>query len=618
MKKYLFLLISFTTFSQVKLPSIVSNGMVLQRDTPLKIWGWAKPGQKVTVQFKGQKLHTLTDSKGNWQTKLSATSAGGPYVIQVNDIEIKDILFGDVWLCSGQSNMVINMERVKEKYPEDIASANFPQIRHFFLPTSVSKVEALDQLPASSWLSVNPENVLKMGAVSYFFARELYQKYQVPIGIINASVGGSPIESWISEEGLKPFPDFQKDTTKAPTAAAVSVKSADRGLTEKWADPLYKPKGWKRFTIPGFWEDQGLHELNGVVWFRREIEIPASLEGLTAKLFLGRIVDADQVFVNGVQVGNITYQYPPRRYEIKSGLLKTGKNVLVIRVTNTAGKGGFVPDKRYEMIVGHQSFDLQGDWSYKVGEVFPPKKDMPAAPMYTPTSLYNAMIAPLLPISLKGIVWYQGESNVGKPEIYEHLLPALAKDWRTQFKQSEIPFLYVQLPGFQDRTFLPTESAMAVLREGQLKSLSIPNSGMAVALDLGEWNDIHPLNKKPIGERLSKIARKLAYQESIVSSGPIYQSNQIEGHQIRLFFRELGSGLAINQTDEDELMYFSIAGKDKKFVWAKAKIDQNNVLVWSDEIKEPMYVRYAWADNPEGANLINKEGFPASPFRTDF
>jgi sialate O-acetylesterase len=377
------------------------------------------------------------------------------------------------------------------------------------------------------------------------------------------------------------------------------------------------PKGWKRYAIPGFWEDQGLRDLNGVVWFRREIEIPASLAGAPAKLFMGRIVDADQVFVNGEQVGNVTYQYPPRRYMVKNGLLKAGKNLVVIRVTNTAGKGGFVPDKRYEMIVGDRSIDLQGDWEYKVGEVFPPVVEKPAPSAYTPTALFNAMIAPFTAYTLKGFVWYQGESNVGKPQVYEQLLPTLAKDWRTKFKQPDLPFLYVQLPGFQDRNFLPSESNMAVLREGQLKGLSIPRSAMAVTLDLGEWNDIHPLTKKPIGERLALAARKIAYGENIVSSGPIYESNAIEGNRIRIRFRETGSGLAINKTDEDELTYFAIAGKDKKFVWAKAIIERNTVVVWSDEVAEPMFVRYGWADNPEGANLINVEGLPASPFRTD-
>lgn len=617
MKKIFFLLLSFAAFSEVKLPSLVSNGMVLQRDMPVKIWGWANPGEKVNVTFKGKKIRAIGDSKGNWACTLPATPAGGPYEITINEKSVKDVLFGDVWLCAGQSNMVINMERVKEKYPADIASANNPKIRNFFIPTAISKVDARTDLPASSWLPVTPENVLQMGAVSYFFARDLYAQYQVPIGIINSSVGGTPIESWISEAGLKEFPAYLKDTTHASAVPPAPRKSTDRGLTEKWANPAYVPKGWKRFSIPGFWEDQGLRDLNGVVWFRREIEIPSSLAGLPAKLFMGRIVDADQVFVNGEQVGNITYQYPPRRYNVKNGLLKSGKNLIIIRVTNTAGKGGFVPDKPYELIVGDQTVDLQGDWTYKVGEVFPPILEKPAPSNFTPTALYNAMIAPFTSYSLKGFVWYQGETNVWKPEIYEQLLPALAKDWRTQFKQPDIPFLYVQLPGFQDRTMLPAESNMAVLRDGQLKSLSIPRSGMAVTLELGEWNDIHPLTKKPIGERLALAARKLAYGEDIVSSGPIYESNQIEGNRIRIRFRETGSGLSINKTDEDELMQFAIAGKGKKFVWAKAIIERNTVVVWSDEITEPMYVRYAWADNPEGANLINVEGLPASPFRTD-
>ncbi len=617
MKKLLFLLLSFSAFADVKLPSLVSNGMVLQRDIPVKIWGWANPGEKVTVSFKGKKIRSSADAMGNWSATLPATPAGGPYEILVNEIRLQDVLFGDVWLCSGQSNMVLNMERVKEKYSTDIASANYPQIRNFFIPTAISKIDVKQDLPASSWLPVNPENVLLMGAVSYFFARDLYAKYQVPIGIINSSVGGTPIESWISEDGLKEFPAYMKDTTHTSASPPAPRKSADRGLSEKWASPAYLPKGWKRYAIPGFWEDQGLRDLNGVVWFRREIEIPSSLAGMPAKLFMGRIVDADQVFVNGEQVGNVTYQYPPRRYTVKNGLLKAGKNLVVIRVTNTSGKGGFVPDKQYELIVGNQTIDLQGDWEYKVGEVFPPVTEKPAPSAYTPTALYNAMIAPFLPYSLKGFVWYQGESNVGKPGVYESLLPALANDWRTKFKQPELPFLYVQLPGFQDRNFLPSESNMAVLREGQLKSLSIPRSAMAVTLDLGEWNDIHPLTKKPIGERLALAARKIAYGENIVSSGPIYESNAIEGNRIRIRFRETGSGLAIKKTDEVELTYFAIAGKDKKFVWAKAIIERNTVVVWSDEVAEPMYVRYGWADNPEGANLINVEGLPASPFRTD-
>ncbi len=617
MKKLLFLLLSFSAFADVKLPSLVSNGMVLQRDIPVKIWGWANPGEKVTVSFKGKKIRSSADAMGNWSATLPATPAGGPYEILVNEIRLQDVLFGDVWLCSGQSNMVLNMERVKEKYSTDITSANYPQIRNFFIPTAISKIDVKQDLPSSSWLPVNPENVLLMGAVSYFFARDLYAKYQVPIGIINSSVGGTPIESWISEDGLKEFPAYMKDTTHTSASPPAPRKSADRGLSEKWASPAYLPKGWKRFAIPGFWEDQGLRDLNGVVWFRREIEIPSSLAGMPAKLFMGRIVDADQVFVNGEQVGNVTYQYPPRRYTVKNGLLKAGKNLVVIRVTNTSGKGGFVPDKQYELIVGNQTIDLQGDWEYKVGEVFPPVTEKSAPSAYTPTALYNAMIAPFLPYSLKGFVWYQGESNVGKPGVYESLLPALANDWRTKFKQPELPFLYVQLPGFQDRNFLPSESNMAVLREGQLKSLNIPRSGMAVTLDLGEWNDIHPLTKKPIGERLALAARKIAYGENIVSSGPIYESNAIEGNRIRIRFRETGSGLAIKKTDEDELTYFAIAGKDKKFVWAKAIIERNTVVVWSDEVAEPMYVRYGWADNPDGANLINVEGLPASPFRTD-
>jgi sialate O-acetylesterase len=360
-----------------------------------------------------------------------------------------------------------------------------------------------------------------------------------------------------------------------------------------------------------------------VVWFRKEIDLPASAAGAAAKLFMGRIVDADQVYVNGVQVGNITYQYPPRRYEVKPGILKEGKNLVVVRVTNTAGKGGFVPDKPYYLAVGDKKIDLKGEWQYKVGDVFIPGRSGgggggPISQQNIPTALYNAMIAPFINYPIKGILWYQGEANTGKAEEYAKLLPALAYDLRNKFNDPSLPFIYVQLPGFMEMQYVPSESQWATLRESQLLTLSVPNSAMVVAIDLGEWNDIHPLNKKLVGERLALAARKLAYGENnLVSSGPLYQSATIEGNKIRINFTNTGSGLMVKTDNEDELTYFAIAGADKKFVWAKAKIENNTVVVWSDDVTQPMYVRYAWADNPDGANLYNKEGLPASPFRTD-
>ncbi|MES2329835.1 MAG: sialate O-acetylesterase [Bacteroidota bacterium] len=627
--------------AQVKLPTLISDNMVLQRDADIKVWGWAAKGEAVTVSFNNRSYKAVTDAEGKWAVVLPKMKAGGPYKMDIkasNELHIDNILFGDVWLCSGQSNMVVNMERVKEKYPDEIASANYPEIRNFFIPTLADATKPHEDLPPGKWMVGSPKNVLEFGAASYFFAKSIYLKNHIPIGIINSSVGGTPIEAWISEEGLKEFPDLLKAAARFKDTAFINGMSrraaagnanrqprveTDKGLTgpAKWFSVDYVPQGWKNIIIPGFWADQGIKGLNGVVWYRREINVPASMTGTAAKLFMGRIIDADQVYVNGVQVGNITYQYPPRRYTVAENLLKEGKNLIVVRVTNTAGKGGFVPDKPYYLTANGQSIDLKGEWQYKVGDVFIPGRGGgggggPISQQNTPTALYNAMIAPMINYPVKGMLWYQGEANTGKPEEYRKLLPALINDWRNKWNSPSLPFYYVQLPNFMEMQYLPSESQWAVLRESELQSLSVPNTAMAVAIDLGEWNDIHPLNKKDVGERLALPARRFVYGETnLVSSGPIYQSATIENNKIRVTFSNTGSGL-INKGGE-ELTYFAIAGADKKFVWAKATIENNTVVVWSDEIKQPMYVRYAWADNPDGANLYNKEGLPASPFRTD-
>jgi sialate O-acetylesterase len=310
----------------------------------------------------------------------------------------------------------------------------------------------------------------------------------------------------------------------------------------------------------------------------------------------------------------VTYQYPPRRYEIKPGILHAGKNLLVIRVSNSAGKGGFVPDKRYELLLGEKTISLVGNWQYKVGDVWNPNPQISNAQMYQPKTLYQGMISPLLPYTLNGILWYQGESNGGDPKNYGKKLEALAADWRAKFKQTNLPFIYAQLPGFGDRQLLPVESNWAILREEMRQAESqIPNSAMVVTIDQGEWNDIHPLNKKPIGERMALSANQLIEKVASASSGPRVESASKTGNQIILRFTSAGGNPTIDRCDEDELQYISIAGKDRKFVWAKARIENNTLIIWSDDIAEPMFVRYAWSDFPEG-NLVNEEGFPASPF----
>jgi sialate O-acetylesterase len=330
-------------------------------------------------------------------------------------------------------------------------------------------------------------------------------------------------------------------------------------------------------------------------------------------------VDADELYINGKLVGNTTYQYPQRRYQVPEGLLKAGVNIFVIRVTNTNVNGGFVPDKPYCIFSGKDTVDLKGYWQYKVGAAFRPMTSGgPGGGINAqnqPAALYNAMVAPAVNYTIKGFCWYQGESNMSRPQSYEKLKVALISDWRDKWNQDSLPFLFVQLPGYMDFNYLPSESNMAMLREAQLNTLSVPNTAMTVAIDLGEWNDIHPDNKKDVGERLALAAFKKAYNENIVYSGPIFQSASIEGGKIIISFNHTSGGLISN--DGDELNEFAIAGADKKFVWARARIEGDKVIVWSEEIADPKFVRYAWADNPVNPNLYNKEGLPASPFRTD-
>ena len=617
--------------AQVRLPRLIRDSMILQRDSRINIWGWAPKGEKIKIKFNGKNFKATANADGKWLLQLPPMKPGGPYTMNIdasNHLVINNILIGDVWLCSGQSNMVHQMKLHSVRYADEIANAKYPEIRHFWIPTMTDLQEAHDDLPTGYWKSANPEDVLEFSAVAYFFAKKIFGKYRVPIGLINASVGGTLIEAWTSEEGLKEFPKIDgtiqknKDTSyinsiTKKTPVNKDEKQTDLGMIGSWYDPAYIPKEWRAINIPGYWEDQGIKDLDGVVWYRREIDIPASMINAPAKVFLGRIVDADFLYINGKVVGNTTYQYPQRRYQIPVGVLKPGKNIFVVRVINNSGKGGFVPDKPYCLIAGNDTIDLKGYWQYKVGDVFlPGGSGHNFSFQNQPTALYSAMIAPVINYTIKGFLWYQGEANSSRAKEYTQLQPAMIADWRKKWKQGDLPFLYVQLPNFMEVNYLPSESQWAELREAQLRSLSVPNTGMAVAIDLGEWNDIHPDRKKEVGERLALAAEKIAYGEKdIVSSGPIYQSSTIDGSKIVISFTNTGSGLITN--DGGELSQFAIAGADKKFVWAKAKIDGEKVIVWNDDVPNPMYVRYAWADNPDNPNLYNKEGLPASPFRTD-
>ena len=632
----LLFLIALPSFSQVKLPRLISDGMILQRNARVKIWGWAANHEQVSIAFRDTVYHTTANDKGEWFVIVNGLKAGGPYTMTVsasNSIAINNIMIGDVWLCSGQSNMELPVKRVSWVYESEVANAANPYIRHFAVPQRYDFHVARKDLESGSWQTADPKSVMDFSAVAYFFGVELYNKYRVPIGLINASLGGSPAEAWLSEDALNEFPVHYNEAQKFKDQSLINkIESQDKAridawyalLKQKdesyrnplkpWFDPNGDTSGWARMNIPGYWASTTLGAVNGVVWFRKEIIVPASMVGHPALLNLGRIVDADSVFVNGAFVGTVSYQYPPRRYDVPPGVLHEGRNVIVVRVISNSGNGGFVLDKPYELVSNGTSIDLRGEWMYRLGAVMEPLGSQTFI-RWKPLGLFNGMISPLLNYAIKGVAWYQGESNAGRPAEYRTLLPALIRNWREKWNQADLPFLIVQLPNFMESRSEPTESNWALLREAQLQALSVPHTGLVVAIDIGEWNDIHPLNKQDVGKRLALAAEKVAYgDETVVYSGPIYQSMKIDGNKIVLTFTNTGSGL---KGRGGELKCFAIAGADKRFVWANAKIENNGVVVWNEKIAEPMYVRYAWADNPAGANLYNNEGLPASPFRTD-
>ncbi|MBN2166315.1 MAG: beta galactosidase jelly roll domain-containing protein [Marinilabiliaceae bacterium] len=621
-----------TTHGKVILPKLVSDGMVLQQKSPVKIWGWASANEDVKVLFINKEYLTKADENGEWVVIIPEMQAGGPfdlYVVSHDTIKVKDILIGDVWLCSGQSNMDLPMRRVQPLYHDEIKSAHNPNIRYFAVPRASDLLKQKNDFSNGQWVSVNCETIEDFSAVAYFFAKSVYEKTNIPIGLIQSSYGGSPVETWMSENYIRQFPKHYNETVRCRDTVMVSkvLKEAEE-KSSNWYNSLYANdlgyktgdvgwfnpdvdcSDWNIMNIPGYWNDNGLPDTHGVVWYRKLFDVPNSMVGKSVKLNLGRIVDSDSVFFNGKFVGSVGYQYPPRWYTIPEGILKKEKNTIVVRIINTGGNGGFVPDYPYELTFNNDTVNLKGQWKFKLGV------SMPTHPggenfKFKPTGLFNGMIHPLLKYNIKGIIWYQGESNVGRPDEYADLFPAFIKDIRSQFGQGDIPFLFVQLPNYGKSRELPYNSYWALTRESQLRALSLPNTGMAITIDLGMWNDIHPLKKREVGERLAMLINN---DETKLSSGPLYKSMSVKNDRVIIEFDNIGGGLVIKG---EELKEFAIAGDDKQFVWANAKIEKNKVIVWSDKIKKPIAVRYAWSDNPDNANLISKEGMPASPFRTD-
>ena len=637
-------LLTTSVFADVSLPRLLNDGAILQREKPLTIWGWADEGEKVKVSFAGKEKSTQAVN-GQWQVTFSPRKAGGPYELVVtganNQLKRSNILLGDLWLAAGQSNMELPLRRVKYQYPGLIETTQQPNIREFNVPVAYAFKGPLNDYTQGDWKTATPENLAGFSAVGFFFAQKLLAANKVPVGIITIPVGGSPAEAWVSESVLQQYPEYLKklqpfkdDAHVQATIAKDKANSdkwyadlgaADIGLKNNWSKETLDTSDWKTLQVPGFLKEQGIDFTNGAFWVRKTIELTQAQAAKQAVLWLGCIVDGDEVFVNGQAVGQTGYQYPPRIYSVPAGLLKAGANTIAIRVTSYSANAGFVKDKRYALMLGESKFgagysgdeavSLRGEWQFKIAaraEAMKPGTTL----HYLPSSLFNAKLAPALPLNIKGVIWYQGESNVGRAAEYQQLMTDLIGDWRKQFQQKDLPFVYAQLANFLPAVSEPGESGWAELREAQRKTLAVKNTAMAVAIDAGEWNDIHPLDKQTVGERLALGALKVAYgKKSLLASGPSLKKVKVlggnKGNKLELVFTDVGKGL---QATGGELKHIAIAGADKKFVWAKTEVKKDKLVVWADAIAEPKWVRYAWADNPEGANLYNSAGLPASPF----
>lgn len=633
----------------VRLPALVGSHMVLQRERPVPVWGWAAPGEQVQVTFRGKTYAaSAPDASGRWQATLPATPAGGPYELTVqgqNTVVLTDVLVGDVWLASGQSNMQMPVKDRPGGYQpvqqanQEIAAANWPSIRFFTVSQTVAYRPQAD-VAGSGWQVCSPATVAQLSAVAYFFGRNICQRYNVPVGLLVSSWGGTPAEAWTSAEGVRALPafapqvaDFARRTTNLNDDQRTydarqqellrNARAYDHGYLpggQTWASPAVDARAWPTLPLPGLWESApGLATYDGVVWFRKEIDLPASLAGQPLTLTLGKIDDADSTFVNGVRVGYGSGYNQLRRYPVPAGLLHPGRNVIAVRVVDTGGGGGIAGEPNELMLSAPGSslaIPLAGSWQYQLGldPQVQPVPPVPGGGQHAPTALYNGMIAPLQPFALKGVIWYQGESNADRAEQYRTLFPALIADWRGHWN-TELPFLFVQLASFMPARPAPTESAWAELREAQALTLQVPGTGMATAIDIGEAADIHPHNKQEVGRRLALAARHVAYgDKKVVYSGPTYASLVVAGKAIRLKFTHYGAGLAVK--NGPALQGFAVAGADRQFHWATARLVGKEVVVESPEVSQPVAVRYDWADNPNG-NLINREGLPAVPFRTD-
>lgn len=616
--------------------------MILQRDVPVKIWGWASPKEKIRVQFKNKSYHTVAASDSSWQIMLPAQPLGTPQSMTINGkntIKLRNILFGDVWLCSGQSNMAFTMEECGI-YEQEINTTTNENIRIIKIKESTSAVET-KKVKAEKWKSANKETLASLTATGYFFAKYLNQTQQVPVGIINSSWGGTSIEFWLSTSAMQPFqPVISKYANQDTLLKGLDVtnyrkqhlekwiKEAmlnDLGEYEKWYSDTSKTKYWKSMHLPTYWEKKGIYDRDGIVWFQKKINIPAAWIGKDITIHFNAIDDQDNLWLNGQPMGQTDGFDKVRNYQIAAPNWRQIDNVISVRVLDYGGNGGISGSEMY-LQCGAEKIDLAGLWKYKTGYDLSEQKNYQAADyawmaQWKPSYLFNTMIAPLKQYSIKGAVWYQGESNSESREDaknYGAMLKAMINDWRKTWNMGDFPFLIAQLPNFGLPDLQPSESNWAIIRQAQWQATRLASVATSVNIDIGESNDIHPKNKADIGYRLALAASATAYPHGrdYLGLSPYYESFSVEGNRIKIKFRNYGKGLVA----KDKYGYirgFEIAGEDGIYYWAKARISNSFcIIVYSDEIEKPIKVRYAWSDNPIDANVYNSEGLPACPFET--
>ncbi|TRX48811.1 9-O-acetylesterase [Fulvivirga sp. M361] len=637
---FLYLLFFWTSFNlpalaQLSMPAIFTDHMVLQRNQLVPVWGTDLPGHEVTVTLGDEKLTTFADEQGIWRVQLKEKTAGGSYTLSVSGtrtLTFSDVLFGDVWICSGQSNMEWPVERVNNA-KEEIANASQPTMRLFTIKNQLNFRPADDVIGA--WTACTPETARRFSAVGYFFGRKLQKDLDVPIGLISSNWGGSMIEPWISAEGftqdrlstrVKEISEMDyeltlKEIEKKRKLWKTSLQKLDHGLNEKWMLNDFNTGDWNKMEIPALWEDAGHKELDGVVWFRKSFKLKASdLNQKEPQVHLGPIDDSDQTYINGTLIGETVGKWNAKRhYYFDPSLLQKGENTITVRVEDMRGNGGLHGNAEdYYIMAGERKIMLDGSWKYKISiDRFPlPPKAIDKN--FGPTILYNGMISPIVPYGIKGVIWYQGESNAFDAKRYEELFPMLINNWRQQWDQGDFPFLFVQLANFRAVDMDPNVPVgWAELRDAQRKTLKVKNTGMALAIDIGEADDIHPRNKQEVGRRLAISALRVAYGKDIIHSGPSLADINVLSGKVVLTFDHIGEGLKTSDGIA-QLKGFALAGEDGKFVWAKAEITGlNEVTLQHPEVTAPKQVKYGWSDNPGSLNLVNSADLPAVPFKKD-